>query len=262
MAKPTIVLFDQFSKVINSLKGKIKANKTSIDDINTKIGTVPENMTLTEYITNRCEGLSNKVDTVTDTINDNKIAIENINDETTGILANAKKYTDDKIGTLEEGKTVAETIEDAKYDDTALADNVAANKEAIRILNENNSVPGSISFKIEEKLESVNREIDSINKKAQLYNELTSQNATAIVTLNGEGEGSIKKSIDDAFNDFATKVSDDNVVNTYKELIDYAASHSAEFTELVGVVDSIKTTVGEGYTIATSDQITALLADD
>lgn len=40
-----------------------------------------------------------------------------------------------------------------------------------------------------------------------------------------------------AFNDFAAKVSDDNVVNTYKELIDYAATHSSEFTELVGVVD-------------------------
>lgn len=39
-----------------------------------------------------------------------------------------------------------------------------------------------------------------------------------------------------AFNDFATKVSNDNLVNTYKELIDYAAAHGSEFTELVGVV--------------------------
>ena len=43
----------------------------------------------------------------------------------------------------------------------------------------------------------------------------------AITTLNGEGLGSVKKQIDDAFNDFATKMSDDNVVNTYKELIEY-----------------------------------------
>lgn len=71
-------------------------------------------------------------------------------------------------------------------------------------------------------------------------------NKTAIETLNGEAAGSVKKAIDDAFNDFATKVSDDAVVNTYKELIDYAASHGQEFTELVGEVSGIaaKLTLG------------------
>ena len=57
---------------------------------------------------------------------------------------------------------------------------------------------------------------------------------TAINTLNGTGAGSVKKQIDDAFNDFATKISDDNVVNTYKELIDYCATHSAEAAEMAG----------------------------
>ncbi len=40
-----------------------------------------------------------------------------------------------------------------------------------------------------------------------------------------------------ALNDFATKVSNDQVVNTYKELVDYAAEHGSEFTTLVGVVE-------------------------
>lgn len=57
---------------------------------------------------------------------------------------------------------------------------------------------------------------------------------SAITTLNGEGLGSVKKQIDDAFNDFATKISDDNVVNTYKELIDYCSTHSAEAAEMAG----------------------------
>lgn len=57
-----------------------------------------------------------------------------------------------------------------------------------------------------------------------------------IDTLNGTGAGSVKKTVDDAINDFATKVSEDGTVNTFKELIDYAASHSSEFTELVGEV--------------------------
>lgn len=63
-------------------------------------------------------------------------------------------------------------------------------------------------------------------------------NESAIEVLNGTGEGSVDKKITDAFNDFSTKVTDDGVVNSYKELIDYAAEHGSEFTELVGEVDA------------------------
>ena len=63
-------------------------------------------------------------------------------------------------------------------------------------------------------------------------------NETAISTLNGTGAGSVSKTVTDAINEFAAKVSDDGTVNTYKELIDYAAEHGAEFTELVGEVSA------------------------
>jgi hypothetical protein len=53
-----------------------------------------------------------------------------------------------------------------------------------------------------------------------------------------EGVAGIDSKITSAFNDFSTKVTDDNVVNSYKELIDYAAEHGSEFTALVGVVDA------------------------
>ena len=61
-------------------------------------------------------------------------------------------------------------------------------------------------------------------------------------TLTGEGEGSIKKMIDDAFNDFSTKVNDDGVVNSYKELIDWAATHGAEAIAALSIGDYAKTT--------------------
>jgi hypothetical protein len=73
-------------------------------------------------------------------------------------------------------------------------------------------------------------DIDGLTKRV-------SDNEDAIETLNGTGDGSVDKKINDAFNDFATNVSNDATVNTYKELIDYAATHGKEFTELVGVVD-------------------------
>lgn len=64
-----------------------------------------------------------------------------------------------------------------------------------------------------------------------------SANSDAIEVLNGTGEGSVDAKIDAAFNEFSTRVTDDNVVNSYKELIDYAAEHGGEFTTLVGKVD-------------------------
>lgn len=64
-------------------------------------------------------------------------------------------------------------------------------------------------------------------------------------TLTGEGEGSISKMIDAAFNDFATKVSDDGVVNSYKELIDWVASHGSEAVELAGGIAENKTAIND-----------------
>lgn len=65
----------------------------------------------------------------------------------------------------------------------------------------------------------------------------TSVNENAIATLRGTGEGSIKKSVDDALNKFVTDLSDDGVVNTYKELVDYAATHSSDVVEMVAEIE-------------------------
>ena len=61
-----------------------------------------------------------------------------------------------------------------------------------------------------------------------------------IDVLNGTGVGSVTKAINDAFNDFATKVSDDGVVNSYKELIDWAATHGAEATEMAAAIQTLE----------------------
>lgn len=61
-------------------------------------------------------------------------------------------------------------------------------------------------------------------------------NTDAIGVLNGEGEGSVKKAIDDAINKFATDVTNDEVVNSYKELIDWAAEHGGEAAEMAAAI--------------------------
>lgn len=68
--------------------------------------------------------------------------------------------------------------------------------------------------------------------------------ATKVNVLNGNGEGSVNKKILDAINAFATQLTDDGIVNTYAEALNYIATHGGEFTALVGKVsknaDNIK----------------------
>lgn len=70
-------------------------------------------------------------------------------------------------------------------------------------------------------------------------------NADAITKLNGTSavEGSVDKKVADAINEFATKVSDDQTVNTFKELIDYAAEHKDEYSTLSGEVQKNTTAI-------------------
>lgn len=70
-------------------------------------------------------------------------------------------------------------------------------------------------------------------------------NKSAIEILNGGSNvtGSVDKKVADAINDFATKASDDGTINTFKELIDYAASHTSEYSELSGEVQTNKTAI-------------------
>ena len=66
------------------------------------------------------------------------------------------------------------------------------------------------------------------------------ENTDALVVLNGTGEGSVIKLVNDAINEFATKMSDDGTVNTFKELVDYAAEHGTDFGNLIVEVNAIK----------------------
>lgn len=84
-----------------------------------------------------------------------------------------------------------------------------------------------------------------------------------IDVLNGSGTGSVSKAITDAFNDFATKVSDDGVVNSYKELIDWAATHGGEATQMAAAITNIENLLvgigGDGNPATVNAAITAAI---
>lgn len=70
--------------------------------------------------------------------------------------------------------------------------------------------------------------------------------------MNGTGEGSVDKKIDAKINEFATNISDDGVVNSYKELIDYVVEHGGEAATMAADITTLKGLVGE---TSVSDQI-------
>ena len=63
--------------------------------------------------------------------------------------------------------------------------------------------------------------------------------------MNGKGENSVDKKIDAKINEFATNITDDEVVNSYKELIDYVANHGGEAATLAADITLLQSLVGD-----------------
>lgn len=148
-----------------------------------------------------------------------------ITDKIGAIDGTVKKYIDDKTSGI---------VTDASLE--ALTKRVGAAENNVNTLSEKvGTVPaGKTVVKMIEEAQTA-ATYDDAAVKADIK-----KNADAIGVLNGSGVGSVDKKITDAFNDFATKVSDDGVVNSYKELIDWAATHGAEAATMAGEITALK----------------------
>lgn len=66
--------------------------------------------------------------------------------------------------------------------------------------------------------------------------------------LSGTGEGTVEKRINDTvaakINEFATQVSDDKTVNTFKELVDYVSAHGTEAANMAADITTLQGLVG------------------
>lgn len=94
-------------------------------------------------------------------------------------------------------------------------------------------------------------------------------NEDAIGVLNGTGEGSVDKAVKDAIDDFATKISDDSTINTFKELVDWVASHPevaeglrADITKLENILIGFGTTENPTVKAYVDGAISALKIGD
>lgn len=148
-----------------------------------------------------------------------------ITDKIGAIDGTVKKYIDDKTAGI---------VTDASME--ALTKRVDAAETSVSTLSDKvGTVPaGKTVVQMIEEAKTATTYDDSA-VKADIK-----KNADAIGVLNGSGVGSVDKKITDAFNDFATKVSDDGVVNSYKELIDWAATHGADAATMAGEITALK----------------------
>lgn len=105
-------------------------------------------------------------------------------------------------------------IIDLKYYDTILDGNIG-------------TLQGRASS-LEDRALSLENRASSLEDRALSLEDRASKNESAIDILNGTEEGSVNYKITEAFNSFVANTSNDNVVNTYKELVDYAAEHASE----------------------------------
>lgn len=75
--------------------------------------------------------------------------------------------------------------------------------------------------------------------------------------MDGTGEGSVDAKINTKINEFATNVTDDGVVNSYKELIDYVADHGSEAATMAANIATLQDLVG---TTSVASQIANAIA--
>lgn len=174
--------------------------------------------------------IDGKVSTIEGSIGANTSAIAAINNETTGILAQAKTYADgkdtaiadakkagtdaqtavnalsDKVGTVTDGKTVVEMIAEAQsaatYDDTAIKADIKANTDAITVLNGESSVAGSVKNTVATEIAKVVADapesFDTLKEIADwIANDTTgaAKMANDIATIVGEDSGKSMRTV-------------------------------------------------------------------
>jgi hypothetical protein len=244
-----------------------------IDALEEKVGTVPDGQTVMGIITNIQENAYDDT-TIKADIKANSDAIDALETKV------GEKPVAEQISTAIANEKLAETyaakvhkheIADVNGLSDAIADAKAAGTAASTALGEYQTTNDAAVKANADAIDAVEATIGTVTEgktvvemiadaqTAATYDDTAlagrvTANEGAIATLNGEGAGSVKKTVDDALNDFATKVSNDGVVNTYKELVDYAAENGSDMATLTGKISTLETTVGkaaEGETAAT-----------
>ena len=253
-------------KALEDLTTRVTTAEGEIDDLQAAIGA---NGSVTKAIADAKKAGTDAATAVTTLesgkVKDNADAIAAINNAETGILKQAKDYADGKDTAIAAAKKAGT---DAAAAVTALEKGqVATNKTDIATIN---GKLGTIP------VDKTIADMISDAQTAATYDDkevrgLIKDNKDAIDVLNGGDtiEGSVAKNIKDAINTFATQISEDGKVNTFKELVDYVAAHGSEYTAAIAdiaanksAIDTLNGTGAGSVSKAVNDAIDGLSIDD
>lgn len=210
---------------LTELTEKVTANTNSITTINTSLA---EGGSVSNAIADAKKAGTDAATAVSaleeGQVKKNTEAIAAINNTDTGILKQAKTYADGKDTAISNAKKAGDDAAAAVKALEGKVGTVAEGKTVVKMIEE---AQAAATY-------------DNAAVKADIK-----KNADAIGVLNGTSavDGSVDKKVADAINEFSTKISDDSTVNTFKELIDYAAAHQGEYSTLSGDVQKNTTAI-------------------
>lgn len=251
---------------LTALGERVTAAEGEIDDLQTAIGA---NGSVTKAIADAKKAGTDAATAVTTLENgkvkDNANAIAAINNAETGILKQAKDYAD--------GKDTAIVAAKKAGDDAAAAVKTLSEGQVTTNKNDIATINGKLGTIPADKTIT---DMISEAQTAATYNDtevrgLIKNNKDAIDVLKGGDtiDGSVAKSVKDAINDFASKVTEDGTVNTFKELVDYVAAHGSEYTAAIAdiaanksAIDTLNGTGAGSVSKAVNDAIDGLNIED
>lgn len=207
------------------LTEKVTANANSINGINTSLA---DGGDISNAIADAKKAGTDAATAVsaleTGKVKANADAIAAINNADTGILKQAQTYADKKDTAITAAQAAADKAQAAVNTLTGKVGTVAEGKTVVKMIKE---AQAAATY-------------DDATVKADIK-----KNADAIGVLNGTSavNGSVDKKVADAINEFSTKISDNGTVDTFKELIDYAATHKEEYSTLSGSVQKNTTAI-------------------
>lgn len=225
---------------LGDLQNKVSALETALESYATTTyvdeKVLEINGTITD-LTNRVAAIeADYIDTAKlNTALADKITMSDVEEKGYITAADVEKYDDTEVKGLITAETTrateAENALDARIDTLEAYDHTtyATKSEVETVASDLTDANTKLDAEIEARIAADETHTSNIK---------TNTDAIAVLNGNTSVEGSVDKKVADAINTFATQISDDETVNTYKELIDYAASHGSEFTELVGEVDT------------------------
>lgn len=114
------------------------------------------------------------------------------------------------------------------------------------------AVPHTVKSFVEAAIAGVNGAAEELAGKVQ-----DNADAIALLNKNKDNVGSVDYKIAEAFKTFTTELGEADVIDSFKDLLDYAATHKGEYTDLIALVGSLPADAGVTTIVAYAEKLAA-----